>query len=296
MKSFMPSLKLINYYSIDLKLFVLVNCSRFRIILLFVTLLAGSFSSFGNILIGSWNLENFGDKKSDESIEIIAEAIKDLDVIALQEVLVSKGGAAAVARLADALNRKGYKWNYIISDATTSDNLQERERYAFLWKPAKIKLIGKACLAAKFEEEMCREPFMATFEEAGKRFTLINFHAVPKKKQPETEIKYLKLFKDSFQLENMIFLGDFNCPQSHTVFNPLKNKRYRTALAGQKTTLKQECKEGECLASEYDNILYPQANFSRKRSGIIPFYLQFKGDMAAARKVSDHLPIFVSLE
>jgi deoxyribonuclease-1-like protein len=273
---------------------VLVNYSRLRYILLVFSLFAASFSSFGNILIGSWNLENFGAKKSDQSIEIIADAIKDLDVIAIQEVLISKGGAAAVARLADALNRKGYKWSYVLSDVTTSDNLQERERYAFLWKPSKVKLIGKAYLATKFEEEMCREPFMATFEEAGKRFTLVNFHAVPKKKQPETEIKYLKLFKDSFHLENMIFLGDFNCPQSHTVFNPLKNDHYKTALKGQKTTLKQECRGGECLASEYDNILYSEKSFRQKNSGVIPFYLQFEGDMGAARKVSDHLPIFVS--
>jgi endonuclease/exonuclease/phosphatase family metal-dependent hydrolase len=137
---------------------------------------------------------------------------------------------------------------------------------------------------------------MATFEEAGKRFTLVNFHAVPKKKQPETEIKYLKLFKDSFHLENMVFLGDFNCPQSHTVFNPLKNSRYKTALTEQKTTLKQECKGGECLASEYDNILYSEKSFRQKNSGIIPFHLKFEGNMAAARKVSDHLPIFVSLD
>jgi deoxyribonuclease-1-like protein len=275
---------------------VLVNYSRLRCVLLVFSLWLSSFSSFGNILIGSWNLENFGDKKSDHSIEIIADAIKDLDVVAIQEVLVSKSGAAAVARLADALNRKGYKWSYVISDVTTSDNFQERERYAFLWKPAKVKLMGKPYLAAQFEEEICREPFIATFEEAGKRFTLVNFHALPKKKQPEAEIKYLKLFKDSFRLDNMIFLGDFNCPQSHTVFNPLKNNHYRTALTGQKTTLKQECKGEECLASEYDNILYSEKSFHQKDSGVIPFYLQFEGDMAAARKVSDHLPIFISLE
>lgn len=274
----------------------MVNYSRLRYTLLTFSLFLTSFPSFGNILIGSWNLENFGDKKSDQSIEIMADAIKDLDVIAIQEVLISKGGAAAVVRLADALGRKGHKWSYVISDVTTSNNLQERERYAFLWKTAKVKLIGKPYLATQFEAEMCREPFIATFEEAKKRFTLVNFHALPKKKQPETEIKYLKLFKDSLHLDNMIFLGDFNCPQSHTVFNPLKNNHYKTALAGQKTTLKQECKGEECLASEYDNILYPQTSFRSKRSGVIPFYHQFGSNMAAARKISDHLPIFISLE
>lgn len=250
----------------------------------------------GKVAVGSWNLENFGRKKTDQAIDIIADAVKDLDVVAIQEVLVSEGGAEAVARLADALSRKGYQWDYVISNITTSGNVQERERYAFLWKPSKVKLAGRPFLATCFEQEMCREPFMATFEEGGKCFTLVSFHALPKKKQPEAELKYLKSFADSFVLDNLIFLGDFNCPQSNTVFDPLKRSYYCAALTGQKTTLKQECLHGECLASEYDNILYPQKQFHQLDSGIIPFYLKFEQDMAAARKISDHLPVFVVLE
>jgi deoxyribonuclease-1-like protein len=51
-----------------------------------------------------------------------------------------------VARLNDALNRKGFKWDYSVSDPTSGDNSYKKERYAFLWKTSKIKLIGKAWL------------------------------------------------------------------------------------------------------------------------------------------------------
>ena len=120
----------------------------------------------------------------------------------------------------------------------------------------------------------------------------------PKKKQPEREIKYLKYFADSLKLRqgSLVFLGDFNCPQSHSVFNPLKGKGYGPSLVQQKTTLKQECQEDNCLASEYDNIFYPVKTFKLIKSGIIPFYQQFNGDMTAARKLSDHLPVYAELD
>lgn len=57
----------------------------------------------------SWNLENFGKSKSDAEIDFIANTIKNYDVAAIQEVVAGDGGTQAVARLADALNRKGSK-------------------------------------------------------------------------------------------------------------------------------------------------------------------------------------------
>ena len=118
------------------------------------------------------------------------------------------------------------------------------------------------------------------------------FHALPKKKQPEKEIKYLWYLDEPGHMIPLIFVGDFNCPQSHTVFLPLKAAGYSTALSEQKTTLKQECKNGECLASEYDNIFYQAAKVQIRKSGVIPFYQSFDGDMRKARKLSDHLPVF----
>jgi endonuclease/exonuclease/phosphatase family metal-dependent hydrolase len=254
--------------------------------------------SFGNITVGSWNLQHLGARKPDAAIALMAACLEDFDLVALQEVGIREGGAQAVARLADALNRKGQHWDYRISEPTTAVEAHagESECYAFIWKTAKVKLVGKAYLARSFQGLISREPYIGVFKAGNRQLTLVNFHALPKKKQPEREIKYLKFFPDSMQHHNLIFLGDFNCPQSHSVFGPLKKRGYEPSLQGQKTTLKQECRDGDCLASEYDNIFYPKAAFRLLRSGVVPFYRHFKGDMNEARKLSDHLPVYVELE
>ena len=91
---------------------------------------------FSQTKLLSWNLENFGKSKSDQEISFIANTIKDYDIITIQEVVAGNGGAQAVVRLADELNRKGSKWDYRISDPTSSSSYKT-ERYAFLWKTSK---------------------------------------------------------------------------------------------------------------------------------------------------------------
>jgi endonuclease/exonuclease/phosphatase family metal-dependent hydrolase len=118
-----------------------------------------------------------------------------------------------------------------------------------------------------------------------------NFHAITKNKQPETEIKYFKFLPEEYPTLNLIFAGDFNCPQSHTVFNPLKKMGYQSILIDQKTSLKQECKNGNCLASEFDNIYFKTLKINPINSGIISFYEKFN-TLKEARIISDHIPIW----
>ena len=250
-------------------------------------------SVFSQLKIISWNVENLGKSKSDSTITYIANILKDYDVVALQEVVAGYGGAKAVGKLADELNRKGSKWDYVISDPTTS-SAYKRERYAFLWKTTKVKKIGKAWLEKKYNQEIDREPFYCTFNYNDKLVTLVNFHAITKSKQPETEIKYFKFLPLQYPLLNLMFIGDFNCPQSHTVFNPLKKMGYVPVFENQKTTLKKECKEEECLASEFDNIWYDFAKIKVLKCDVIHFYTDFDY-LKLAAKVSDHIPIWVEI-
>ncbi len=238
----------------------------------------------------TWNIQNLGRSKSDSEIVYMASVLSAADVVAIQEVVAGKGGAQAVARLADELNRMGHKWDYVISDPTTT-TAHDSERYAFLWKTSKFKKHGDAWLDTNYRKQMAREPFMIRLVNEERSFTLVSFHALPKSKQPETEIKYLKFFKNVYKDSPLIFCGDFNCPQSHTVFNPLKEQGYAPALKGQCTTLKQQCKNGNCLASEYDNVFYPIQAVQCFKSGIVEFYREFP-DCRSARQISDHLPVF----
>lgn len=258
-------------------------------IILFFLLFTSSLFSQTKLL--SWNLENFGKSKSDQELTFIANTVRNYDIIAIQEVVAGYGGAQAVAKLADELNRKGAKWDYTISNPTTGNGYKS-ERYAFIWKTSKIKKIGKAWLEIKYHLEIEREPYFCTFQYENKQFTVVTYHAITKKMQPETEIKYFKLLPDEYPALNLIFTGDFNCPQSHTVFNPLKKMGYQPILVNQKTSLKQKCKNQECLASEFDNIFYKTSKTKNISSGIIPFYKSF-GSLKEARKISDHIPIWI---
>lgn len=245
---------------------------------------------FSQIKIVSWNIENFGKSKSQSEINFIASTIQDYDIIALQEVVAGYGGAQAVAKLATVLNEKGFHWDYTISDPTSSSSYKT-ERYAYIWKTNKAQLKGKAWLEKKYNLEIDREPFFATFRVNNKLITLSNFHAITKSKQPETEIKYFKFLPAEYPDLNLIFLGDFNCPQSHTVFNPLKKMGYTPILQNQKTTLKQKCRDNVCLASEFDNMFYRSNTLQYINSGVIPFYKKFDS-LSDAKKISDHIPVW----
>ncbi len=262
----------------------------------FIFLLA--FTGFSNqpvenkVSICSWNLMDFGKTKSDTEIEFIANIVKDYDIVLIQEVVAKDpGGTQAVGRLGDALNRKGAKWEYRVSEWTSGESSYKRERYAFLWKTSKVTLVGKPWLEKKYEAEINREPFLATFKTRNKEFTLANFHAITKDMQPETEVKYFKFLPEEYPNLNLIFCGDFNLPQSHTVFNPLKKMGYEPVLTGQKTTLRQECRYDDCLASEFDNFFYNSKRLKHGSSGIIHFYKSFQ-TLKEARNISDHVPLY----
>ena len=257
---------------------------------IFLFFLLFTSSLFSQPKLISWNIENLGSSKSNSEIGFIANTLRDYDIVAIQEVVAGDGGAQAVAKLADELNRKGAKWDYTISDPTSS-SAYKTERYAFLWKTSKIRKIGKAWLEKKYHLEIDREPYFCTFQYENKQFTVVNFHAITKKMQPETEIKYFKFLPAEYPTLNLIFAGDFNCPQSHTVFFPLKKMGYLPILVNQKTSLKKECVNGNCLASEFDNIFY-NTKIKKLNSGILPFYKNFNS-LKEARMISDHIPIWL---
>jgi deoxyribonuclease-1-like protein len=257
------------------------------------TLLLLSITSFGfsQIRMISWNLENFGKSKSDAAFSFMANVIKEYDIIAIQEVVAGNGGAQAVAKLADELNRKGSKWDYTISDPTTSTP-NKTERYAFIWKTASLKKIGKAWLEKKYASAIEREPYLCTFEYHNKQFTAVSFHAITKTKQPEKEIKYFQFFPVEYPMLNLIFIGDFNCQQSHSVFMSLRKTGVTSALVNQKTSLKRSCKNGECLASEFDNMYFSKSKIRKLNSGVVTFYQNFPS-LKEARTISDHCPIWM---
>jgi endonuclease/exonuclease/phosphatase family metal-dependent hydrolase len=259
-------------------------------IVILIFLILHSFS-FSQVKMISWNIENFGKSKSNQEIAYIANLLNKYDIVALQEVVAGDGGAQAVARLGDHLNRKGSKWEYTISDPTTSTPTK-RERYAFIWKTSQVRKIGKAWLEKKYASAIEREPYLCTFEYQNKKFTIVSFHAITKNQLPEREIQYFKFLPEEYPTLNLILSGDFNCPQSHSVFLSLRKIGFTSALVNQKTSLKRSCKNGQCLASEFDNMYFPKSKIKKLNSGVIHFYQNFS-TLKEARTISDHCPIWM---
>ncbi len=238
---------------------------------------------------------NLGNSKSDSELLVIANALKSYDIIAIQEVVAGNGGAKAVSRLVAILNTKGEKWDYVISNPTTSINPSSRERYAFIWKPSTVIKKGNCWLDQNYQREIDREPFMGTFVYNGKSITLVSFHVVPKKKNPASEIKYIKFFPKLYPKLNLLLMGDFNRSQSHKVFFPIKQFGFVSVFRNQKTTLRQKCLNNDCLASEYDNFFYKSNKIRLIKSGVIPFHNSFES-LKEARKISDHIPIWCTFQ
>jgi hypothetical protein len=103
-----------------------------RLLLIVLLFVPCYLSKAQSIDIISWNIQDFGKTKDDQEILFIAKIINDAEIVAIQEVVAKDpGGAQAVSRLSDQLNKMGSKWDYRISDPTDSPSSYISERYAF---------------------------------------------------------------------------------------------------------------------------------------------------------------------
>lgn len=247
------------------------------------------------VSIATWNLYNFGRSKDAREMAAIAEVLRDFDVVAVQEVSTGPAGPQAVARLADELGRRGAAWDYVVSDPTSGDG---SERYAYLWKPSRARLVGRPWLEPSLAEAIDREPFLARFEAGGRRVLLASFHAVPRAKNPGEEVARLSALQAHYPDDDLLVLGDFNLSQKDEAFDGLKRGGLSPVLVGQKTSIRMKAKESGLpdahLANEYDNIFVEAPPLAVDTAGIVDFTTRFP-TLEEARKISDHLPVFLGL-
>lgn len=245
-------------------------------------------ASARSVRIVSWNLFNFGKSKDEKELDYIAEKLKGYDIAAIQEISTGPAGAQAIARLADALNRKGAQWDYVVSDPTTGAG---PERYAYLWKPSKARIKGRAWLEPTLAEPIDREPYLARFTVGNQDILLVNFHAIPTSKDPENEIVLLPKIEQSYPKDKIVYMGDFNLSQKHKAWDGLKNRGFQPLVTNQKTSLKMKESDGEWLANEYDNIFYREKQLKVENGGVVEFFRDFP-TLAEARDISDHIPVW----
>ncbi|MBW8244707.1 endonuclease/exonuclease/phosphatase family protein [Muricauda oceani] len=242
------------------------------------------------IQLVSWNIQDFGRTKNTEELNQIAEIVRDVDILTIQEVVAGYGGAQAVAKLSDLLNRKGAKWDYVISDPTNSPKYVT-ERYAIVWKTKNIKIKNRGWLISELDSVVNREPFLLDLFVEGKKFTLVNFHSRPYNKDPESEIIAISDFVVDSLETPLIIAGDFNVEEKMPVFDYLKDNGFKAAVSNAKTTLKRKCDGTDYLNYPIDNIFYSQDIY--KTEGKAIDFVRFCDQLEKARKLTDHLPVLL---
>ncbi|MCH4552205.1 endonuclease/exonuclease/phosphatase family protein [Aestuariibaculum lutulentum] len=244
----------------------------------------------------SWNIQDLGRSKNDNELHQIAQILRNSDLVAIQEVVAKDpAGAQAVAKIADELNRMGNKWDYRVSDPTNSPSAYISERYAYLWKTSKVKLLNKASLDKELENECLREPFIGKFQmkKGGEPFYVINFHSRKFNDRPEEEIIHFKYYPERLNSERILLAGDFNLNEKHNVWENLYKIGFKPALKDTKTTLKIKCKNGNYLNHSIDNIYFTQSGIKMISSGSIDI-VENCGNLEKARFLSDHLPVYLN--
>ncbi len=245
----------------------------------------------------SWNIANFGRSKTDEEIAVMASVLKDADIVAIQEVTAGKDfGVQAVAKLASALGRTGASWDYIVSDPTLPPS-QGVERYAFLWKKHTVMINrDDAHLVSDLQASVDREPYALLFTpKKAPAVRIFTIHAVPTGKHPIREIRALITAEEVANAPRAIIAGDFNLSAKKT--DPLLGRIGFTGHIIEPTSLKKTLRSDNYTLYQYDNIYTKGVTVCA--AGTIDFVNAHFAPVSdtslrQARRVSDHLPVFVN--
>jgi len=275
-----------------------------------------------NLLVGTWNIRAFGDiyeawdenpgspKRNLRALAYIAEVIRRLDVVAVQEVRRSTSAIRLLLR-----EFLGPNWGLITSDVTAgaAGNV---ERLAFIYDKRRVQpsgLAGEIVLPPTEEgdpvEQFARTPYLVGFQSNDERFVLLTAHIdyseVPEERLPELralaeyvaeEIRDRAKVDEDAEETNLIVLGDFNIDRRGD--NPLFQAFVSTGLVvpssleGLKTTYGTEPKF-------YDHIAWFMGDLSlgfEERAGVIDFAGAVYKEMTLRRmsyRVSDHFPLWV---
>ncbi|MBN1665923.1 MAG: endonuclease/exonuclease/phosphatase family protein [Anaerolineales bacterium] len=273
-----------------------------------------------NLLIGSWNLRNFGPvyaswaenpgspKRNWRGMATIAEIIRHFDVIAIQEV---KANTAGLRLLLDEF--LGPDWGVIVSDVSAGSK-GNTERLAYIFDKRRVEpsgLAGEIVLPPNANgdpmQQFDRTPYIVGFRSAQERFALLTAHIrygdTPKDRL--AEIRNLAEFiateirdrtQTSGEEKNLVVLGDFNIDDRGD--NPLFQAFVSTGLMVPAPLLNLKTTYGT-KPKFYDQIAWFMGNIdlmSNDLAGVIDFseaVYQELPKWQMSYRVSDHFPIWV---
>lgn len=250
-----------------------------------------------NIIIGTWNIRHFSEKKSWRSLKYIADIIERFDVVAIQEI---KSDLRGLSKLQEILPGR---YRILVSDVTGNT-----ERFAFIYDERTVVATGLvADVGLDLDTvnhvgfQLHRMPYCASFRAGRFDFTIVSVHIFESDKDfREREIDVLaeKLKKLSEKQSSKVVdrdffvVGDFNIEK--------EGDRFFGALAGhgfqmpeKLNTLTTNFKRTKTL----DKIAWVDRPdfFYNGRCNVVPFYkvaYQDRNPSGGYKEISDHLPLW----
>jgi endonuclease/exonuclease/phosphatase family metal-dependent hydrolase len=258
-----------------------------------------------NLIIATWNVQQFSDNKSDRALQYIADICERFDIVALQEVKTDLSG---LSRLMDLLPGN---YHMLVSDPTGN-----HERFAFLYDKRSVVNTGLVCeigfnVSAKTHSgyQLHRMPYCASFKAGRFDFVLVSAHIYfgktkAQRKEREKEIRELANFvhRRSRTERSKVFdrdffvVGDFNVEKlGDEFFKALTSKGFKmpSDMDSLHTNFSQ--------TKTFDKIAWVNRrsfNFTG-RFNIVPFgrvLFQDKRPKGGKKQISDHLPLWAEFE
>ncbi|XP_075942766.1 deoxyribonuclease-1-like [Anarhichas minor] len=261
-----------------------------------------------SLLLGAFNIQQFGDKKSSNTtlMDIITQIVCRYDIILIQEV--RDPDLEVTDRLMTAVNNRCPQFGYIISGPLGPRFY--KERYLFLYREA-IVSVGRS---ATYDDipygsysRFSRPPFIVEFSSthtAVGNFVLIPQHTSPSDAVLQIDALYdvATAVRNYWNTNNIVLLGDFNAGSNYVSSPRWKwirlsvDKSFHWLITDdQDTTVPRTGKTG----FPYDRIVITDDI----KNGVVPGSAKVYNFMSAfglteqeALDVSDHLPVEVMLK
>jgi len=261
-----------------------------------------------NVVIASWNIAQFSDKKKMRALQYIADICERFDILAIQEVKTNLQGLAKLQGMLPG------NYQILVSDPTGNN-----ERMAFLYDKRTVISTGLVCeicfsgtITSPDVFQFQRSPYCASFRAGRFDFTLVSVHIAEGSKYGTTgtnlrerEIQELVKFikheagrpKGSVFDPDFFLVGDFNIQA--------EGDRFFKALTGGDEPRFKMPPGMNALGTNYDQTKtydkiawIPSKEFEfTGKFGAVPFgkvlYKETGQAKDTARKeISDHLPLW----
>ena len=258
-----------------------------------------------NIVIATWNIQQFSNNKTRRALQYIADICERFDVVALQEVKTDLRGLSKLQSMLPG------NYKILVSDPTGN-----HERFAFIYDKRSVIATGLVCeigfnVPAKSHRgyQLHRMPYCASFRAGRFDFVMVTAHIYfgktkAQRAQRAEEIKQLVEFIDRRSLterskvfdRDFFVLGDFNVEsEGDKFFDALVARGFvmPDALNRLHTNFARD--------ATFDKIAWvnrPSFTFTGQIN-VVPFgevLFQDRNPKGGKKQISDHLPLWAEFE